>query len=123
MDELREVSSVFKNRGELTPEVVRRILLMESKYRTEIISMEYVLDFYDEACAAVHMGVCDEDTLRYYLGPLMAEHAYLFSQFIPEWREKYKRKEKWSFYTELVEQWTQHSSDRGKPLSKTVANS
>ena len=75
------------------------------------ISIEYILDFYDEACAAAMMGACDEDALRFYLGALMESHAKRLAGFVKVWREKYRRSEKWNCYTAMIGKWLKAPRD------------
>ena len=79
--------------------------------------IEYILDFYDEACTAVMMGATDENALYFYLGPLMQRHAEELQAFIKEWRKKYGRQEKWDCFVALTETWKNTTPDRDAALT------
>ena len=69
------------------------------------LSIEHVLDFYDEACTAILMGACDEEAMYSYLGPLMLQHADRLSVFIDKWRKRHQRQEKWDCFTVVMNKW------------------
>ncbi len=75
------------------------------KDRPTKLAVEYLLDFYDEACTGVLLGACDEKAMFYYLGPLILLHQEKLNEFIGAWRERYDRHEKWDGLTALAQQW------------------
>jgi hypothetical protein len=88
-------------------------------------SIEQVLDFYDEACAAVTMGACDEDAMFYYLGPIMVRHWRVLSGFITSWTDEYDRPEKWHCFVSVAKDWAGPPADgqlpSGKPLRYPIS--
>ncbi len=83
------------------------------------LSIEYLLDFYDEACSGVVMGACDEDAMYYYLGAIMRYHAQRLGSFVRAWREKHGRPEKWDVFSSLTHRWERCTTSlpSGKPFS------
>lgn len=86
--------------------------------------IEYVLDFYDEACAAVTMGACDEDAMFYYLGPFMVRISHVLRGFIAAWIERHHRPEKWDCFISLTAKWVdclqRKTMPSGKPLPYAI---
>ena len=75
--------------------------------RDHRLAVEYLLDFYDEACCAVMVGACDEEAMCFYLGPLMRRQKEQLADFIVAWQNKHKRPEKWDCFTTTVDGWSQ----------------
>jgi hypothetical protein len=87
-------------------------------------SIENLLDFYDEACSATKMGACDEDTMFFYLGPLMIYHWQRLKVFIIVWTKNQRRPEKWNCFVNVCQCWKPYLDNKrlpsGKPLPYPV---
>lgn len=90
--------------------------------RTIKRATEYLLDFYDEACAAVYMGACDEDAMYFYLGDLMTYHYGALEGFIDTWRRVKGRKLKWDCYTYMILKWKDKTPPSAEKFQKDLDN-
>jgi hypothetical protein len=75
---------------------------LSNEWRRRKLRIEYLLDFYDEACCAAVIGTCDLCAMYLYLGPVMILHRDRLASFIAIWREKHSRPEKWDGFTQLT---------------------
>lgn len=67
--------------------------------------IEYLLDFYDEACTGVLAGACDEQAMFDYLGGVMVREANALVGYVPTRVKMFNRKEKWSAFIRVTEFW------------------
>jgi len=104
------------NEGELPD--FRGLAAADAEHQVDKISIEHILDFYDEACAAVMMGASDEEALRFYLGSLMRKHAATLAGFIEVWRTKHSRPERWDCYTAMIGRWEDDPRDWDEMVGK-----
>jgi len=78
------------------------------------VAIDFILDFYDEACAAVIIGACDEVAMCFYLGPMMMRHHEIFSKYIEELTASPGQRARWDSYLALVDRW------KGEPSFKEM---
>ena len=68
-------------------------------------AIEYLLDFYDEACSAVVTGACDEYAMHYYLGGIVIRERDALAGFIQVFLKETGRPEKWVAFLRVAESW------------------
>ncbi len=93
--------------GEDVPEFERIARLPNQKEETVPlhVAIEYLLDFYDEACSGVLAGACDETAMRFYLGSAMIREWKSLAGYIQICLKKYQRPEKWNAFLTVAESW------------------
>ncbi len=68
-------------------------------------AIEYLLDFYDEACTGVVTRACDEKAMHCYLGSMIVRESKFLAGYVQVCLKKYKRPEKWSAFLLVAERW------------------
>ncbi len=102
---LKHLWKLDNNKGVAEFQRIARRPDKNKKWRRLHTSIEYLLDFYDEACSGVVTGACDEKAMHYYLGGVIVREWRSLAGYVQVCLKKYQRREKWIAFLEVAESW------------------